>query len=50
MEEQMILKSLTDKAEKFRASQTADMLGTNPGTGAKLHQQYQKIIESLSFN
>jgi hypothetical protein len=50
MEEQMILKSLSDKAEKFRASQAADMVGTNPATGAKLHQQYQKIIESLSFN
>ena len=50
MEEQMILKSLTDKAEKFRASQAADIVGTNSGTGAKLHQQYQKIIESLSFN
>jgi len=50
MEEQMILKSLTDKADKFRASQAADMVGTNSGTGAKLHQQYQKIIESLSFN
>jgi hypothetical protein len=50
MEEQMILKSLSDKAEKFRASQAADMIGTNSGTGAKLHQQYQKIIESLSFN
>ncbi len=49
-EEQMILKSLSDKAEKFRASQAADMVGTNSGTGAKLHQQYQKIIESLSFN
>ena len=50
MEEQMILKSLSDKADKFRASQAADMVGTNSGTGAKLHQQYQKIIESLSFN
>ena len=50
MEEQMILKSLTDKAEKFRASQATDMVGTNSGTGAKLHQQYQKIIENLLSN
>jgi hypothetical protein len=50
MEEQMILKSLSDKAEKFRASQSADMVGTNTGTGAKLYQQYQKIIETLSSN
>jgi hypothetical protein len=49
-EEQMILKSLTDKAEKFRASQATDMVGANSGTGAKLHQQYQKIIENLLSN
>lgn len=50
MEEQMILKSLSDKAEKFRASQAADIVDTNSSNGAKLYQQYQKIIENLWSN
>jgi hypothetical protein len=46
-EEQMILKSLSDKAEKYKASQAANITETNSNTSTKLHQQYKKIIESL---
>ena len=47
MEEQQILKSLSDKAERLKSTQSVDNEGARGSSGAKLHQQYQKVLENL---
>ena len=49
-EEQQILKSLSDKAERLKSTQSVDNEGSNNMNGAKLHQQYKKVLENLWTN
>jgi len=50
MEEQQILKSLSDKAERLKSTQSVDNEGPNSMNGAKLNQQYKKVLENLWIN
>ena len=50
MEEQQILKSLSDKAERLKSTQSVDNEGARGSSGAKLHQQYQKVLDNLLTN
>ena len=47
MEEQQILKSLSDKAERLKSTPSVDNEGSSNMTGAKLHKQYQRVLENL---
>jgi len=46
-EEQQILKSLTDKAEKLKLASNTDMKPKN-NLASDLHKQYEKMLERLS--
>lgn len=49
-EEQQILKSLSDKAERLKSTQSVDNEKPIEYNGAKLHHQYNKVLENLWRN
>jgi hypothetical protein len=49
-EEQQILKSLSDKAERLKSTQSVETDIPTNSNGAKLHHQYKKVLENLSMN